>query len=424
MNTPSATSFTRYQKFMIALIALIQFTVILDFMVISPLGAMLTKSMRISATQFGWIVSAYAFSAAVSGIAAAGFADRFDRKQMLLFFYAGFTGGTLLCGVASGFWFLLMARMVTGLFGGVMFSIGMAIVADLFPLQVRGRVMGFVQMAFASSQVLGIPIGLKLAGMFDWHAPFLLIVGVCVLIGLAIWRGMQPMREHLKRGPVAHPMQHLLATAAQPRYQQAFLTTVFISTGGFLLMPYSSNFLVNNVGIKQEDLFMLYMVTGAAGLVAGPLIGRLADKAGKYNVFIAGSCLAILMVIWFTQLGITPLWLVMIVNAVMMTAVTSRMIPSQALISAVPDMKDRGAFMAINASVQQMGGGVAAVIGGAIITSEPSGFLHHFDVIGYVCVAAFVICAVCMFVVNKAIQQKQSQPAAEPTAAPVIVMAE
>lgn len=401
---------------MIALLSLIQFTVILDFMVMSPLGNILTKSMNITASQFGWVVSAYAFAAAISGIAAAGFADRFDRKQILLFFYGGFTLGTLLCGIAPNFWFLLFARTFTGLFGGVMFSVSMAVIADLFPLQMRGRVMGFVQMAFASSQVLGIPIGLKLADKFDWHAPFLMIVGICLIMGVAVWKGMQSMREHLQHGAVAKPMHHLLATAAQSRYQQAFLTTVFIATGGFLLMPYSSNFLVNNVGVKQEDLFMIYMVAGAAGLVAGPLIGRLADKAGKYNVFVGGTSLAIILVLWYTSLGITPMWMVMVINAVMMTAVSSRMIPSQALISAVPDMKDRGAFMAINASVQQLGGGVAAVIGGSIITSEPNGYLHHFDTIGYVSVTAFVICAVCMFMVNKSLKEKQMKTAEQPVA--------
>lgn len=422
MNTPSAPSFTRYQKFMIALLSLIQFTVILDFMVISPLGAMLTKSMRISASQFGWVVSAYAFAAGLSGIAAAGFADRFDRKQILLFFYGGFTLGTLLCGIAPNFWFLLFARTFTGLFGGVMFSVSMAVIADLFSLQVRGRVMGFVQMAFATSQVLGIPIGLLLAGKFGWHAPFLMIVGICLVMGVAVWKGMQSMRAHLLHGPVAKPLHHLLATAAQGRYQQAFLTTVFISTGGFLLMPYMSNFLVNNVGIKQDDLFMIYMVAGAAGLIAGPLIGRLADKIGKYNVFVAGTSLAILLVLWYTSLGVTPLWMVILINTIMMTAVSSRQIPSQALISAVPDMKDRGAFMAINASVQQMGGGIAAVIGGTIIKSDPNGYLHHFNVIGYVCIVAFVICAVCMFMVNKTIQEKQQ--AGVPTAPPLAVAAE
>src|SRR5579871_4184904 len=164
--------FTRYEAFIIAVISLLQFTVVLDFMVMAPLGALLLNILKIDASHFGWVVSAYAFSAGISGILAAGFADRFDRKKMLLFFYTGFILGTVLCGIAPNYQFLLMARIVTGLFGGVMASINMAIIADLFPLERRGRVMGYVQMAFAVSQAVGIPIGLFLANNYGWHTPF------------------------------------------------------------------------------------------------------------------------------------------------------------------------------------------------------------------------------------------------------------
>src|SRR3982751_635453 len=152
--------FTRYQKFIVAVLAFLQFTIILDFMIISPLGALLLRDLHITTRQFGLVVSAYAFSAGASGLLAAGFADKFDRKRLLLFFYAGFLLGTLLCGVAGSYAFLLGARIVTGVFGGVIGSISMAIVADVFPLEVRGRVMGFMQMGFGARQVLGIPMGL------------------------------------------------------------------------------------------------------------------------------------------------------------------------------------------------------------------------------------------------------------------------
>ncbi|MDB5105206.1 MAG: hypothetical protein JWP91_2895, partial [Fibrobacteres bacterium] len=159
MNAPSpqAHIFTPYQKFVIAMLAFLQFTVILDFMIMSPLGALMMPALQISTRQFGLAVSAYAFSAGIAGILAAGFADKFDRKKLLLFFYAGFVIGTFLCGIAPTYWFLMGARIVTGLFGGVIGSISMAIIADIFPMQVRGRVMGFVQTAFAGSQVLGLP---------------------------------------------------------------------------------------------------------------------------------------------------------------------------------------------------------------------------------------------------------------------------
>ena len=409
MEQKNPKVFTGYETFVIAIISLLQFTIILDFMVMAPLGAQLIRILKISPSQFGWVVSAYAFSAGIAGILAAGFADKFDRKKMLLFFYSGFILGTLLCGIAPDYQFLLLARMVTGFFGGVLFSINMAIVADLFPLEKRGRVMGFVQMAFAVSQVLGIPVGLFFANRFGWHMPFLMIVGICVPVGVVIVRWMKPIDSHLKERAVQQPMVHLLRTASQRRYLRAFAATALLSTGGFLMMPYSSTFLVRNVGIDEKVLPIVFVVAGFVGLFTGPLIGKLSDRIGKFRMFIAGSLLASLLVPIFSALSITPLWEVLILNTLMYTAVFSRIIPSQALISGVPDAKERGAFMSINSSVQQLGGGIASVIGGWIIGQNAAGLLVHYNVLGWVTIAAFFACAVLMYAVNGYVMAKSAE---------------
>lgn len=193
MSNNTTTKFTKYQIFIIAILTILQFTLILDFMVLSPLGAILMKELSLQPKQFGLVVSAYAFSAGASGLLAAGFADRFDRKKLLLFFYVGFVFGTTLCAIADSYEFLLMARIVTGIFGGVIGSISFAIISDLFKLELRGRVMGFVQMAFSASQILGLPIGLYLANAFGWHSPFWMIVGFSIIVGIAIVVYMQPI---------------------------------------------------------------------------------------------------------------------------------------------------------------------------------------------------------------------------------------
>jgi predicted MFS family arabinose efflux permease len=296
--------------------------------------------------------------------------------------------------------------MVTGIFGGVLFSINMAIIADLFPLETRGRVMGFVQMSFAVSQVLGIPVGLFFANKWGWHMPFLIIVGICLVTGVCIIRWMQPVTDHLKARAAQKPLLHLARTATRKEYAIAFLSTVFLSTGGFLMMPYSSTFLVHNVGIGETILPVVFIVAGASGLITGPLIGRWSDKWGKYRVFICGSILATAMVLLFTHLSITPLWVVLVLNTLTYTAVMSRMIPTQALISGVPEMKDRGAFMSINSSVQQLGGGIASAVGGWLIAQDTAGRLVHYDVLGFVTIGAFITCALLMYFVNKHMMQK------------------
>ncbi|MBO9573537.1 MAG: MFS transporter, partial [Chitinophagaceae bacterium] len=238
-----------YQKLVIFLLAITQFTVILDFMVMSPLGDMLMKSLKIEPSQFGVAVSAYAFSAGISGLLTAGFADKFDRKKLLLFFYTGFIAGTVFCGLAHTYFELVAARIITGLFGGVIASISMAIITDLFALQQRGRVLGFVQMGFGASQVLGVPIGLYLANHWGWEAPFLMIAGLAIIIALIIIFGLKPVTAHLAVQHDRSPFDHLLKTVANKRYRIGFTATALLSIGGFMMMPFGSAFAVNNLGI-------------------------------------------------------------------------------------------------------------------------------------------------------------------------------
>src|SRR6185437_1214684 len=223
--------FSRYQSLLVALLALVQFTVILDFTIMSPLGAIIMPALDITAGQFGVAVSAYAFSAGISGILSAGFADRFDRKRLLLFFYVGFTLGTALCALAPNYHVMLLGRIVTGLFGGVMGSVVLAITTDLFSLQQRGRVMGFVQTAFAASQVLGIPAGLFLSNHWSWHVSFGAIIVLSIAAMVAVVLLMKPVNAHLLLKQESTAFRHLIATITQTRYTMAFLVTTLLATG-------------------------------------------------------------------------------------------------------------------------------------------------------------------------------------------------
>ncbi len=403
------TTFTRYQIFIIAILAILQFTLILDFMVLSPLGAILMKELSLQPKQFGLVVSAYAFSAGASGLLAAGFADRFDRKKLLLFFYVGFIFGTTLCAVADSYEFLLIARIVTGIFGGVIGSISFAIISDLFKLEMRGRVMGFVQMAFSASQILGLPIGLYLANAFGWHSPFWMIVGFSIIVGIAIVVYMQPVTEHLKVQNDRNPFEHLWKTLSKPDYFKAFLATILLATGGFMLMPFGSAFSINNLKIDINDLPMLYLVTGVFSIAFGPLSGRLSDSLGKYKVFFVGTIITIIMVLIYTNLGQTPLWLVIILNVLMFAGITARMISASSLMTAVPQMQDRGAFMSINSSIQQISGGVAAALAGVIVSQGSDGKMQNYPILGLVVVASMVIALVMLYILNAHINKRISK---------------
>ena len=385
---PALAPFSPYQKTVVAMLAFLQFAVILDFMLMAPMGALIMPALKLAPNEFGLVVSAYAFSAAASGLLTAGFADRFDRKKLLLFFYGGFVLGTMWCGLAQSFETLLTARIATGLFGGVIGSVVIAISTDLFPPQMRGRVMGTIQTAFAASQVLGIPIGLYLSNHWNWHVPFLALAAIGALGGLVVaWR-MQPVVEHLKAPQENSPWVHLLHTLTVPRHLLAFATTTLLSTGGFMLMPFSSAFIVNNVGISLQDLPVVYVITGLCTVFMGPVIGRAADRFGKLRVFTFGCALSIAMVLIYTHLGPVSLPTLILVNAVLFVGIFSRVIPAQALMSSVPTPSQRGAFSAISASVQQLSGGLASVVAGHIVVVGSDQKLRHFDTVGFVVVAS------------------------------------
>ena len=404
-SSPARVQFSGYQKVVIGILGFLQFTVILDFMIISPLGAIVMPALHISPRQFGLAVSSYAFSAGVSGFLAAGFADRFDRKRLLLFFYFGFMLGTLLCALATTYPLLLGARIVTGLFGGVIGSVVLAIVTDLFPLEMRGRVMGVISTAFAASQVLGLPAGLYLTSHWDWHAPFFAIIAIGMPAGVIIMFLMQPVVGHLALKQERSPLLHLIPTITEPRYRLAFLLVALLPTGGYMLMPFGTAYIVNNVGLAFTVLPVIYLVTGLSTIFVGPLVGKASDSFGKFPMFCFGSLVTLIMVPIWTNIGHVPLAAVIVINVILFAGIFSRMIPAQALISAIPESTKRGAFNAVSASLQQFAGAASAAVAGWLIVQRPNGSLGHFDWLGYLVMAISLVTVALMYLVHKQVSE-------------------
>ena len=392
-QTSPVIPFSAYQKLIIVILAFLQFTIILDFMVLSPLGDILMKSLSMPPSRFALAVSSYAFSAGAAGILAAGFADKFDRKKLLLFFYAGFMLGTLFCALATNYHMLLLARIITGLFGGVIGSISLAIVTDLYAVHQRGRVMGFIQMAFAASQVLGIPIGLYLANAWGWHSAFWMIGVLALIIFITVLLKMKPIDEHLSLQSDKGPFLHLWHTISNKRYQTGFLAIAFLSVGGFMLMPFGSAYLINNIHITPAQLPLIYLFSGLSSIIIMPVIGKRSDKMNKFILFTAGSIIAIIMVIIYTNLPVIPLWEVVVINMLLFMGIMSRMIPATTLNTSIPQMQDRGAYMSVTASLQQVAGGIAAVFAGMIVTQKSKAApLQHYDELGYIVSIVMIVC--------------------------------
>lgn len=398
--------FSFYEIFVILILALTQFTVVLDFIVISPLGDLLMKSLNLSTTQFGLTVSVYAFSAGLSGLLTAGFADRYDRKKLLLFFYIGFILGTLFCGLSHTYTMLLLARIFTGIFGGVIGAISMTIVSDLFPLEKRGRVFGFLQMGFGASQVLGIPLSLYIANLWGWQWPFLMIVGLSLIIWFSIVLKIRQMSAHLEFKNEQNAIRHLWHTMTLRKYRIGFLATAFLSLGSFMMMPWGSAYVINNLKITVEQLPFIYMASGVCSLTIMPIVGKLSDRFDKLHLFTIASVILIVVIIIYANLGPTPFWIVLIMNLGLQVGFLSRTVPSISLTSALPQKQDRGAFMGINSSLQQIAGGMAAALGGVIVVQKDKfSPLEHYDTLVYVVVLLSVISVALLLRVSRIVKK-------------------
>jgi predicted MFS family arabinose efflux permease len=303
----------------------------------------------------------------------------------------------------------MLGRIVTGLFGGVVGSIVIAIVTDLFPLRLRGRVMGYVQTAFAASQVLGIPAGLFLANRWNWHVGFGAIVVLAIAVFVSVLVLMRPVDGHLRDQKRTNAFAHLLATVSDPNYTLAFAVTTLLATGGYMLMPFGSAYTVHNLGIGFEHLPTIYLVSGLFSVLIGPLVGRASDSLGKFPTFVFGTAVSIVMVLIYTNLGQVGLPLVIVVNVLLFVGIFSRMIPSQAMMSAIPAAHQRGAFSAIGASLQQLSGGLGSVVAAMVVAQNADESLRHFDRLGYIVVATALVALTLMYFVQKRVAEKSGK---------------
>ena len=409
MANPEAISlknqkFTPYQVFLIGILTLLQFTVVFGYAVVSPLGDTMMRDLHIDTSQFGFLISGYAFGACVSGFFSASIADKFDRKKFLLFFYTGFLIGTFLCGFSTDYHLLLVARTLTGVFGGVIGSIVLSIVADIFALSQRGRVMGFIQMAFSVSQIVGIPFGIFVFEHWVWNDIFLSIGAMGVILGFVILFKMQPIKTHLSQATQNEkPLVHLWKILTNKKYFAGFALVMLVSLGSAMIMPFSPTFLINNIHIVQNDLIYLYMASGIASVFIMIYIGRLSDIFPKRTVFLVGALVTVVMTMVFTTLSPQPLWVVILINIVMLTGINGRLIPTMALNTAMPSVDDRGGYMSLCSSFQQLSNGLGAMVSGLIIVQKGEGSpLEHFDKVGIIVSIAAIIC---IFLIQRVAKQ-------------------
>lgn len=394
MNSPNSLEpLSRKELTLILLLACIQFTNIVDFMILMPLGPQLMRIFSIGPTEFGFLVAVYNFGSGVSGFLGSFFLDRIDRRKALLTAYFGFIIGTFGCAIASQFEFLLLSRAVAGVFGGVLGAVVMSIVSDQIPLKKRGRAMGLVMASFSAASVLGVPLGLFLAQTFNWHAPFSFLVFAS--IALIAWSAtvLRPMREHISqvapKGLNVHAS--LKRVARDPTQRLALILTVFLTLGHFLLIPFISPSLVANAEFPESSLPLIYLVGGGLTIFTSPWVGRLSDLIGRKVIFATASLSLLLPLYLITHWSKSPLFLTLSVTGLFFVASNARYVPAYTLITSAVTPEHRGSFLSLNQSVQSMAGALSSLIASFVVARGASGRLENFDQLGWLAMGLTVI---------------------------------
>ena len=370
------------ERWLLLTLASIQFTSVLDFMIMMPLGPQLTELFGISASEFGFLVSAYTFSAGLSGLLAATYIDRFGRKRMMLTLYPLFGAAALACSFAPTFAWLMMARVASGFFGGVLMALSQTIVAEVIPFERRGRAMGVVMTSFSVATVAGVPLALFLASHFNWHAPFLAIALMVSVCALGAAKTLPSLKGHLAAHPSGDSAPNMLANLrlvlVDPNHLRAYAMSASMVFAGFAVIPYIALYLQGNAGFKPEQIPYVYLTGGICTLISARLIGHWSDRAGKAYAFRRLALLMPVPLLAMTLSAGLPMVGVLLVSSVLFVLMSGRMIPGMALIGAAADPRRRGSFMTLNSAVQSLAMGLAALVGGQILGRDGNGHLTHY----------------------------------------------
>ena len=386
------------ERILLLILAAALFTHIMDFMIIMPLGSQFMRLFDISAQQFSFLVSSYTFSAGVSGFIAAFFIDRYDRKVSLVFIYIGFTAGTLACAFAPSYEVLLLTRSIAGAFGGVLGALILSIVSDMIPLKRRAAGIGFVMASFSVASVFGVPFGLYIANAFSWHAPFLFLGALGIIINVLIFFFIPSLKVHLANGtPSQNPWDIVKRIFGRRNPVMGLVFTSALMLGHFTIIPFIAPYMVGNVGFTEEELTYIYLVGGGLTIFTSPRVGKLADNYGRLKIFTVFGILVMIPILLITHLPPLPLWQALVVSGLFFILANGRIVPSTTMVTSVILPENRGSFMSIRSSVQQVSSGLAALLAGFIITEFPSSanpevkMLAHYDQVGYIAIVFSIV---------------------------------
>lgn len=399
------------EKILIFVLASVQFTAIMDFMIMMPLGPQLMRIFQINPQEFGFLVSAYTFAAGLSSFIGVFWIDNFDRKKALMNMYLGFLLGTLACALSPTYTVLVLSRILTGIFGGLLMALVFSIIGDVIEEKRRGTAMGYVSTSFSLASVLGVPFGLFIASFWNWHAPFFFLVAIGTPIYFMIMKYVPEVKAHLvHKTDKTKPYDTLVYILKNSNLRMALVFIMMLVLGQFTIVPFISPYMSANIGFSDRELTLIYFIGGAATILTSPKIGKLSDKYGKPKVFMVMALLSLIPIFFVTNLPPVSIPIALIFTTLVFVCFSGRFVPATAYITSVVSNRYRGGFMSINSAFMQIASGIASLVAGFIVVESPSGELLNYPYVGYI---AMVFTVIAIFMIHKI------KPAKEETAVAV-----
>lgn len=394
----------KQERILLFILACVQFSHIVDFMIMMPLVDILMEDLSINPKQFSLLVASYTLSAGVATLIAALYLDKLNRKTVTLVSFTGFLIGTVACGLANSYELFLAARIFTGAFGGIVASIIYAIIGDVIPLERRGAAMGIIMAAFSVAAVLGVPLGYTLAYTFNWHLPFLMIAGLGLIVLWFIYKYVPTLKDHINKNDTSRKITVMTNVLKNPNQLRALLFMFLMIMGHFTIIPFITKYFIHNVGLEEFHITLVYMIGGGLTIVTAPLIGRLADRFGRPLVFSFCAGLAIIPIIFITNLGVVPAYIALTLTGFFFIFVSGRMVPAQTMLTAAAKTQNRGSFMSIVTATREFAAALASVVSGIIVVESAEGKLLHYEQVGYLAMGAS-ICAIIIAWTIKPVQE-------------------
>lgn len=402
--TPSSALEAPLERRVLLLVTLVQLVNVLDFVMVMPLGRDFARSLGFPESQLGLIGGAYTLSAAVAGLAGARFLDRADRRTALSISMAGLVAATAAGGFAFDLTSMLIARVIAGAFGGPATSVALAIVADIVPVERRGKAMSLVSAAFSIASVVGVPLAIYAAEIGSWRTPFFAVAAMGALVTVFAASSLPSLRVHLagERPPPAATW----SLVRRPEMAMTLSAAAAMTLSIFMIVPYVRSFLQNNHHYPESQIKYLYLVGGVAAFVTVRLAGPAVDRFGSTPIAAIGTVvLAVSQVVWFVPEQ--PILPTMLVFVMFMTTASLRGVPLSTLASKLPAPYERAQYMSLQSAVQHLASATGAIAASWILTTGPGERIENLPLVVLISICLAACLPILMWRTERRVRARQ-----------------